>query len=150
MAICRGRSLIGYIKHGTIYYQFNQLCVFVESVLNKFFFVVEVLTADFDVLLGEMRRYLGSVLAETTKKTYMCHLGSYLRYCSYFNRIPVPADQATMLGYAVFLARSLNPRSIVCYLNIVRIIHLCAGLPNPLANNWELNLIKWGINRVHG
>ena len=44
---------------------------------------------------------------------------------------------------AVFLAQSLNPRSIPRYLNIIHLMHLCVGLANPL-EDWELNMIKKG------
>jgi hypothetical protein len=36
------------------------------------------------------------------------------------------------------------------YLNIVRILHLESGLPNPLDKNFELNLIKRGVSRQLG
>ena len=98
----------------------------------------------------EAKSYLGSVFAESTKRTYMSYLRAYLRYCSYFSRKPVPADQATLVGYVAFLARSIIPRSIGAYLNIIRILHVSAGFANPLFNNWEINMLKRAIARVHG
>ena len=49
-----------------------------------------------------------------------------------------------------FLARSLSSSSINGYLNIIRLLHLDAGLPNPLENNWEVQQIKRGIARLKG
>ena len=49
-----------------------------------------------------------------------------------------------------FLARSLSPSSIASYLNIIRILHLDAGLANPLENNWELQMVRRGVARLRG
>ena len=94
--------------------------------------------------------YMGAVFADSTKSSYKSHANAYLRYCAFFDRVPVPAHQETLIGYVVFLARSLNPRSINCYLNIIRILHVCAGYKNPLADNWELKMLKRAIFRKHG
>ena len=75
---------------------------------------------------------------------------AYLRFCLYFGFTPVPASHRTVILYAVFLARTLNPRSIPSYLNIIRLMHLNVGLPNPLLEDWELDMIKKGIARLHG
>ena len=55
-----------------------------------------------------------------------------------------------MLSYIAFLARSLKPSSINGYLNIIRILHLDLGLPNPLENNYAVKNLKRGIARVKG
>jgi hypothetical protein len=73
----------------------------------------------------------------------------YLRFCLYFGKCPVPATAETVLGYLVFLARSLNPSSISSYMNIIKLLHDEAGLPNPLTS-WELGMVRRGINRCHG
>ena len=93
---------------------------------------------------------MSSVFAESTKASYKSHANAYLRYCVYFDRVPVPANQETLVGYVVFLARSLNPRSVNCYLNIIRILHVSAGLKNPLADNWQIKMLKRAIFRLHG
>jgi hypothetical protein len=64
--------------------------------------------------------------------------------------VPTPADQTTLKCYVAFLARTLNPSSIPGYLNVVRILHLNAGLPNPLLDNWELDMVKRGVRRRLG
>ena len=99
-------------------------------------------------MLREARFFKKSVFADSTKSTYKSQVRAYLRYCLYFGRTPVPADQTTLIGYIAFLARSISPRSIQCYLNVIRIMHLCVGLPNPLLNNWEVQMLKRGIKRV--
>jgi len=75
---------------------------------------------------------------------------AYLRFCLYFGRCPVPADNITILSYTVFLCRTLKPTSISGYLNYVRLLHLDNGLINPLKDNFLLNLVKRGIQRKHG
>ena len=52
--------------------------------------------------------------------------------------------------YAVFLARTLKPDSVCQYLNIVRLIHLESGLPNPLEGNYALKMLLRGIQKRKG
>lgn len=75
---------------------------------------------------------------------------AYLRFCLYFGRTPMPADNLTILAYTVFLARTLKPTSISGYLNYVRLLHTSNGLDNPLEGHFNLELVKRGISRVHG
>ena len=75
---------------------------------------------------------------------------AYMRFCVHFGRRYVPADSITIVTYAVFLCRSLKPSSIPSYLNIIRLIHLDAGYPDPLHDNFALACVKRGIKRVLG
>ena len=63
----------------------------------------------------------------------------YLRFCHYMGYTPVPVYPAHLLQYAAFLARSLRPASIRCYLNII-----------GLLNNWQLKSLLTGIKRAIG
>jgi hypothetical protein len=101
-------------------------------------------------LKQEVQRYKCSTYAKTTQSVYRTHLRTYFRFCCFFGCTPVPAERETVCCYAAFLARSLSPSSIGGYLNILRVLHLDAGLPNPLENNWELALIRRGIERQKG
>jgi site-specific recombinase XerD len=101
-------------------------------------------------LRQEARGYKRSAFAEATKRTYRSHLTSYLKFCSEYKQTPIPVSQDTIVSYVVYLARRLKPSSIPGYLNIIRIVHVEAGLPNPLTNNWEVQLLKRGINRQKG
>jgi hypothetical protein len=79
------------------------------------------------------------------------HIGIRICVFAFFvSRTPVPADQLTLTTYVAFLARTLKPPSVNCYLNIVRIMHLEAGFENPLKDNFELKLIRRGVARQHG
>ena len=59
----------------------------------------------------------------------------------------VPASISTVTRYAVYLARSKCYSSVNQYLNIVRIIHLEFGLPNPLQDNWTIQSVLKGIKK---
>jgi hypothetical protein len=109
-----------------------------------------VLDRGFQELVAEANNFKRSAFAVSTRATYRSHLRSYLRFCLYFKRTPVPADNVTLKAYVAFLARSINPNGINGYLNIVRILHCEAGLPNPLFENWDLKLVKRGVARELG
>ena len=98
----------------------------------------------------EVTKYKGVSLAKTTRSAYRSHLNAYLRFCIFFGCSPVPADVDTITCYIAFLARSISASSISGYLNIIRILHLDAGLSNPLENNWEVQMVKRGVCRLKG
>ena len=98
----------------------------------------------------EVNRYKGVSLAKSTQSTYRSHLNAYLRFCAFYGCVPVPADRDTICCYVAFLARSLSPSLINGYTNIIRLLHLDAGLPNPMENNWEVQQIKRGVARLKG
>jgi hypothetical protein len=104
----------------------------------------------FSSLLREAASFKRSAFAESTKAAYRTHMNSYLRFCLYFRKVPVPAESDTLKAYSAFLARSIKPAGIGGYLNIVRIMHLEAGLDNPLKDSFELRMIKRGISRQLG
>jgi len=63
---------------------------------------------------------------------------------------PIPLHPQHLLQYTAFLARSLKPSTIRCYLNIIGLLHKEFGLPNPLLNNWQLSSLLTGIKRTLG
>ena len=101
-------------------------------------------------MLREARGYKRSAYAEGTKKTYRSQLKSYFKFCLEFSRCPIPVDQSTLIAYVAYLASRISPTSIPGYLNVIRLLHMEAGLPNPLSQNWELILLKRGIDRQKG
>lgn len=60
----------------------------------------------------------------------------------------VPASSATICRYAAMLARSHKYSSISQYLNVIRILHLEWGLPDPLKDNYPLSSLMKGIRRA--
>jgi hypothetical protein len=101
-------------------------------------------------LAREVAKYKGVSYAKSTQAAYKTHLKTYLRFCVFYGCVTVPASQETLCCYVAFLARSLSPSSIANYLNIIWILHLDAGLENPLADNWELQMVRRGVSRLKG
>jgi hypothetical protein len=85
-----------------------------------------------------------------TKKTYNSQLRLYVEFCKEANIAPVPISQRDLLCYLAYLANKLSFNSIKQYVNIVRLMHLEAGFPNPLENFPQLTLVQRGIQRVLG
>ena len=73
-----------------------------------------------------------------------------MSFCNEMNYCPVPITQTTLLRYTVYLATRLAPQSIPAYLNVIRLLHLDSNLPNPVENNFGLNMLLKGIKRDKG
>ena len=97
-----------------------------------------------------MDYYRSLTFAQSTKSSYKCHLFSLKKYCEDTGQCAVPVATHTLCRYAAYLADKLSFNSIPKYLNIVRILHLEASLPNPLHQNWVLNSVLTGIKRHKG
>ena len=63
---------------------------------------------------------------------------------------PVPATTELLCLYVAHLAKRLKPDSIKQYLNVVRILHVECGFPNPCEDNYHLKSTLKGIERVKG
>lgn len=98
----------------------------------------------------EARAFKRVAFAEASKRTYKSQLKCYLQFCIDFSQCPVPASSETLTCYLAYLAKKIASSSIPNYLNVVRLLHVSAELPNPLENNFELKLIKKGIKREKG
>ena len=94
------------------------------------------LVMDFETVVASFR---AETFADNTKGTYAAHRNSYFEFCAELCVPPVPASQETIAIFAVYLARRLKSSSVLQSLNIVRIIHLEAGLNNPLKDNWYIS-----------
>ncbi len=73
-----------------------------------------------------------------------------MNFCRDHNLQPVPANNVTPTRYVAFLARSKVYSTIMQYLNIIRVIHLECGIPNPLHENWYLKSVTQGVKRGKG
>jgi len=80
----------------------------------------------------EISEFWSHTFADSTKHTYDSHRRSYFAFCAEFNYPPIPVTQPRLLCYTAHLARRLKPTSIRKYLNIIRLLHIEARLPNPL------------------
>ena len=94
--------------------------------------------------------YRAHAFAAATKRTYTSHLRKYLSFCSWYGYTAVPASPTTLCRYAAYLAQQLSSSSIPQYLNIIRLLHIETGLPNPLIDNWYLSSLLKGISKSKG
>jgi hypothetical protein len=101
-------------------------------------------------LIQEAKRFKAGAFATSTKAAYRTHLQTYLRYCLFYDLEPVPATQQTLTCYVAHLARTMAPKSVDIYMNIIRIIHEEAGLANPLLMNYEVRMVKRGVTHEKG
>lgn len=105
-------------------------------------------------LQNELRRevatYRAATYAASTKRSYATHLNKYFSFCSRIGVQPVPASSDTIAQYAAFLARTIKASSVRVYLNVIRVVHLESGHPNPLSNNWYVQTTLKGIDRILG
>ena len=101
-------------------------------------------------LHAEIQEFMLKTYSPNTTLAYSTHRRSYLAFCSVLGIPPVPADPVGLCLYAAILARTLKYTSIKQYMNIFRILHLEWGLPNPLANNYQLSCVLRGIRRHIG
>ena len=100
---------------------------------------------------ADLRQYRRQAFASSTVATYKSRLRTYLRFCLFFGYPPVPCKPFHLLRYVVYLVRTLSPTSIPCYLNVMHILHLQYGFPNPLEVPLFKNrktLLMRGIMRV--
>ena len=91
-----------------------------------------------------------NAFASTTKRTYDTHRKSYFKFCQLINVQPVPATSQNICRYVVYLSRSLCYNSVTQYLNIIRVLHLEQGLPNPLLGDFKLKQVLLGLKRKIG
>ena len=98
----------------------------------------------------EVAHYQGAAFATSTKKSYAAHRKSYLQFCANAGYNPVPASATVIARYIAFLARRLKYSSIRQYLNIIRILHVEQGLPNPLSNSYQVSITLRGVRRSLG
>lgn len=88
--------------------------------------------------------------AESTRRTYSCQQMLYLKFCESLNISPVPISQENLGRYIAFLSSKLCFSSVKQYLNVVRLMHLEAGQPNPMLDNWYISSILKGLKRCKG
>lgn len=88
--------------------------------------------------------------ARTTAKTYSTHLKTYLHFCNLVNISPIPISQLNLARYIAYLTSRLTYTSLKQYLNIVRLLHFEAGLPNPVKSSWLIESLLRGCKRSLG
>lgn len=97
-----------------------------------------------------MLYYRSRAFADSTKKSYLTHLRTFMQFCEQTGSSPVLLDNKVLCRYAAHLASKLSYVSIPKYLNILRIMQRELGMPNPLHDNWMLDTVLKGIKRDKG
>ena len=98
----------------------------------------------------EVHLYRTNTFASSTNRTYMAQKMAYFQFCAEVKISPLPLSQINLGRYIAYLSRRLCFSSVRQYLNVVRLLHLEAGLTNPLENNWYVQSILKGVKRVKG
>lgn len=62
----------------------------------------------------------------------------------------MPLSQQNLACYTAFLASRIKYSSVRQYLNIVRLLHIEAGLPNPVGASWLSTSVLKGVRRSLG
>ena len=75
---------------------------------------------------------------------------TYTKFCQELNIAPLPLSQSDLARYIAYLASRLSYSSIKQYVNIIRIMHLEAGLPSPLGASWHVKSTLMGCKRILG
>ena len=70
--------------------------------------------------------------AESTKRTYSTYLTCYLKFCGKFGVNPVPLSTSDLGRYIAYLSLKLKFNSITNYLTVIKLLHMEAGLTNPV------------------
>ena len=91
----------------------------------------------------------GQVYAPSTSKTYATYLTCYRKFCTMSNINIVPISQKHLARYVAFLTYKLKYTSIINYLTVVRLVHLEAGLDNPVST-YYMKTIQKGTRRLLG
>ena len=113
-------------------------------------FAVAAKTQEETQLELEVAQYRAATFADSTKSTYRAQFKVYMQFCMHHGYMPVPITSDKLCMYAAFLARTRKFSTVRQYLNVVRILHLESGFPNPLLDNWFLRSVRLGIQRVKG
>lgn len=105
---------------------------------------------DLERVRYEMAVFTINALAKVTQRNYDAFVRSNLNFCDRFEQVALCPSDETLQLYVAVLARTSSYRTIKTYLNGVRIVHLEAGLANPLLGNYNLERTLRGIKRTQG
>ena len=98
----------------------------------------------------EVHFFRDHIFASSTNKIYQAQKTAFFEFCMQLGITPVPFSQENLGRYIACLSRRLAFSSICQYLNVIHLLHLEAGLSNPLDNNWYVSSILKGVKRVRG
>jgi len=101
-------------------------------------------------LAQDVARYAAAAIAPSTRKTYSQGERSYRSFCKTCNWEPLPASDSMLASFAAYMARTVKPGTILCYIAAVRNAHIECGFEDPTGNATLLSRVLKGIKRTHG
>ena len=69
---------------------------------------------------------------ESTKRTYITYLTCYLKFCGKLDINPVSLSTSDLGRHIAYLSLKLKFNSITNYLSVIKLLHVEAGLANPV------------------
>ena len=102
---------------------------------------------------ADINHYLSLSIAASTKQTYSSAEKRFLDFCSLYRPTSgrcLPADEDTLIKYAVLLARPIKYSSIKGYLAAVRHFHIRQGFVLDLNKCLRLQIVCRAIKRSQG
>ena len=104
-----------------------------------------------DDLDKEVSRFKLLSLEESTKRSYASHRAAYQQFCDKYKFAPIPVSPLQMARYVAYLSTKLAASSIPKYLNIIRIMHLEIGLPDPgVLHMHQVSEVLKGVEKEKG
>ena len=70
-----------------------------------------------------------------------------MKFCQAISKPPLPATEKILVLFVAHLSKSVCHSTVRAYLSAVRYLHLSKGLPDPLSNTVQLELVLKGIKR---
>ena len=90
-------------------------------------------------------------LAQNSKKTYSSGVRQFYAFCSQMRITPkLPIDEATLINFSVYMARTVQHSTIKNYLSAIKHYHSSNGYELHMAGFLRLQLILRGIKRSQG
>ena len=110
------------------------------------FFCIDILAEErrLDALVLQYRR---SAYAESTKSAYKSQLRQYMSFCHRFQYSPLPASTTIISRYIAYISTLISPSSIPPYINVIKLLHLEYGLPDPFQANFHISSLIKGVQR---
>ena len=94
----------------------------------------------------DVARWMLAGTAASTNRTYTGSQRAYLDFCAAHHRQPLPASEALLMEYTVFLHRNGRQASTCAsHLSAIRHLHLINNCSDPLLGADRLALVKRGI-----
>ena len=101
----------------------------------------------------DLHSYLMASLSQNSKRTYSSGEKHFINFCGHLKLNPsqaLPANESTLIYFAVYLAKTLKVGTIKTYLAGVRNLHVLNGFDLPLKQFVRLQYVLRGIKRVQG